>query len=415
VQINPAHDREHPVFVTLGKKYFYTGLVLVILGLVSIIYGLTKGDSLRTWQAYLVNFLFWSGIGISGVVFAAVLDITNARWGRPLKRIAEIFGTFLPISFILFLILYFGRIHLFSWIENPVHGKESWLNFPFMFLRNGAGLLLLYGFGLIYLYNSVRPDTGFVKERSGSLSNKYSGLFIRKWKGTEKEIEKREKRKMVLSTLLILAYCIVFTLLAFDLVMSLDPHWYSTLFGLYYFTGNLYLGFAVIAVVSIIIRRVYKLSGIIVPKVFHDLGKLVFAFCILTADFFYTQFLVIWYGNLPEETRYIIERSQVYPWKYLSWAVLVFCFVIPFFILLFRKLKTTPFTFFIASCIIIAGMWLERFLLVVPTLWKGEGFPFGILEVCMTAGFAGLFLVVTGYGYSLFPVVPVPDPLIAEK
>ena len=367
------------------------------------------------WQVYLVNFLVWTGISASGIVFAAILNVTNAKWARPIKRISEGLGFFLPVSFVLFLVLYFGRNVLFPWIEHPVHGKEAWLNFPFMFMRNGIGLLIFCGLSFLFLYRSIRPDIGSLVEKKAIEIKSRLNFIIEKWEDTENEVKKSEDNKGALSAVLLILYCLIFSLVGMDLVMSLDPHWYSTLFGAYFFIGNLYAGFAFIALVSIVIRKYYKLSDIVTPKIFHDLGKLIFAFCILTADFFYSQFLVIWYGNLPEETRYIIQRAHESPWQNLSWAVLILCFVIPFFVLLFRKAKLNPKMFFIISIIIIAGIWLERFMLIVPSVWNQGGFPFGIIEIAMTAGFAGLFLAVIAYGYSLFPIVPVTDPLLESN
>lgn len=402
-------------FINVEKKYFLTAAILVLVGVLGIIYGIITGEIIRIWQVYLVNFLFFSGISMAGIVFAAILNLTNAKWGRPIKRIAEGLAVFLPVSFILFLIIYFGRETIFSWITEPVHEKEAWLNFPFMFSRNIICLSGLYFVSIWFLYNSVRPDIGFLSENNIPLLNDRSSLLIKNWKGIETEVNKSENNKTVLSTVVLLAYCLVFTLLAFDLVMSLDPHWYSTLFGVYFFIGNLYLGLAVIAVLSIIISTKLKLTECITTKIFHDLGKLLFAFCILTADFFYSQFLVIWYGNMPEETEYIILRIKQAPWENLSWIVLIVCFVLPFLILIFRKVKVKPVPFFIISCIVIIGMWFERFLLVAPALWHEEIFPFGIIEISITLGFFGLFFIVTGYGFSLFPVIPITDPLLKVR
>ena len=150
------------------------------------------------------------------------------------------------------------------------------------------------------------------------------------------------------------------------------------------------------------------------PKQFHDIGKLLFGFCLLTGDFFYSQFLVIWYSNLPEETKYVIRRVRGEPWEPLAFTILFICFAIPFVALLSRKLKMKPMTMAGLSILILVGMWLERLLLVGPSVWEKNWIPLGFFEVCITIGFLG------GMGLSVlwflrrFPLLPVSDPLFRD-
>lgn len=196
--------------------------------------------------------------------------------------------------------------------------------------------------------------------------------------------------------------------------MSLDPHWYSTLFGAYYFMGSFYLALAALYFLSFLGRNAFRLKEIIHPHHLHDLGKLVFAFCIFTGYLFYVQFLVIWYGNLPEETRYVILRVKLTPWEPIAWIVLATTFLIPFLLLLRRKIKMAPLPMMILSGIILAGMWVERFLLIAPSIWEGEGIPLGFLEILITGGFVGIM----GLGMILFlervPLLPISDPLFRK-
>ena len=145
------------------------------------------------------------------------------------------------------------------------------------------------------------------------------------------------------------------------------------------------------------------------PSHFHDLGKLFFAFCLLWADFFYCQFLVIWYGNLPEETSYIIQRTMMLPWNRLAWAVFILSFVIPFLILLNKQVKTRP-RFMIGLCsLVLFGLWLEHFLLLGPALNpKAGSVPVSVTDVLITMGFLGLMAMAVRFGLGFFPeLVPV--------
>jgi hypothetical protein len=324
-----------------------------------------------------------------------------------MKRMAESLGAFLPISFLLFWVLYFGREEIFPWVQHPVKGKEVWLNANFLFARNGLGLLLLTGVALALLYYSIRSDQAICARRMPVLAVDEAV--------TAERIGRNWHIQGVLSPLFGILYAVVLTLFAFDLIMSLDPHWYSTLFGAYYFIGSFYSALAALIILAGCARASLGMERFLRPRHFHDLGKLLLAFCLITGDFFYSQFLVIWYGNIPEETKYVLLRVRHNLWEPLAWTVLMVCFAFPFVVLLSRKVKQKPVVMVTLASIILAGMWLERFLLVVPSLWKGAEFPLGWIEVLITAGFLG------AVGFSLliffrrFPLLPLSDPLFLAE
>jgi hypothetical protein len=380
-------------------------LVLTIIGAAGFISGVLGSEPLRIWQAYLVNYLFWTGLSFGAVFFVAVLNMTGARWGRPVKRIAEAFGAYLPVGFVLFALLYFGRMELFPWVREPVEGKQAWLNVPFLFARNGAGLLLLTLLSLALVYLSVKSDRQWhERTREAAPSDPGDGPWGANW-----------KRQLVLSPILGIAYAFVLTLVGFDLVMSLDRHWYSTLLGGYFLVGCFYTAVAAIYFLSLLTGRTEGLRDHLLPRHFHDLGKLELAFCLFTGYLFYAQFLTIWYGNLPEETRYVILRVKLTPWEPVAWVVLFMIFVLPFFILLGRRVKLKRLFMMLLSLMIMVGMWLERFILVAPSLWKQAGIPLGFTEVLVTSGYVGL----VGLSLTAFlrrvPILPVSDPLFIES
>jgi hypothetical protein len=378
----------------MGEQRLFTGccLVLVLLGAGVFLTGISGPHALRAWQAYLVNYLFWSGISFGAVLFSAIINMTGARWAWPLKRIAEAPGAFLPAAFVLFWVLYAGREEIFPWIRTPVHEKELWLNSAFMFARNGAGLLLLTAVSLALIYYSVRSDVATSREAAGA----------RHW-----------HRQTVLSPVLAICFGLVLTLAAFDLVMSLDPHWYSTLFGAYYFIGSFYTALAALVFLAALFRKKYRAQQLLGDQQFHDLGKLLFAFCMVTGYLFFAQFLVIWYGNLPEETRYVILRVVTTPWEPLAWMVLSAIFFITFLVLLSRKIKMQPGFMMALSVVILAGMWLERFILVAPSLWKQTGIPLGLTEMGITGGFLGAMAWSVILFFRRVPLCPVASPPFA--
>jgi hypothetical protein len=374
------------------KRWKLLSGLLAAAGAVTFLVSLSGSLAQRAWQAYLINFVFWSGLSLGAVLFVAVLNLTQARWGRPLKRMAESLGAYSAVSFFLFWVLYFGRDKIFPWIHEPVPGKESWLNIPFLFARDGVGLFLITAVALALLYFSVRADRDGMQEKDG-------------W---------RWRYQVILSPILGILYALVLTLVALDLIMSLDPHWYSTLFGGYYFIGSFYVSLAALAFLTTLTWRRLGLDRFIQPRHFHDLGKLLLAFCLMTGYLFYTQFLVIWYGNLPEETRYVILRVRQRPWEPIAWVVLVTCFVLPFVLLLSRRVKMKPGSLMILSGMILVGMWLERFLLVAPSLWKDPALPLGYPEIPVSLGFLGLMMLSIVIFLERSPLLPVSDPLFKE-
>jgi hypothetical protein len=373
--------------------------VLALAGAVAFLAGVSGPQSLRAWQAYLVNYVFWTGLSFGAVLFVAVLNLTNARWGRSLKRLAEGLGAFLPASFLLFWVLYFGREEIFPWINEPVPEKAGWLNVGFLFARDGAGLLLLTLLSMALIFFSVKADREFINRPIGS-ADPAGG--------------KRWRSQRALSPVFGILYAFILSLLAFDLIMSLDPHWYSTLFGAYYFVSSFYAALASLVLVSHLLWRTHGLQKYIHPHHLHDLGKLLFAFCLFTGYLFYVQFLVIWYGNLPEETKYIILRVRFSPWEPLGWTVLGMISILPFLVLLRRKWKMNPAVMIPISLVVLGGMWLERFILVAPSLWKEKSLPLGLSEVLITAGFFGAMALSLAFFLQRVPLIPVSDPFFRE-
>jgi hypothetical protein len=376
---------------------------LAVIGAAAFLYGISGDLAIRAWQAYLANYVFWAGLSFGAVLFSAILNMAYAEWGRPVKRLAEALGAYLPVSYLLFWVLYFGRGTLFHWIREPVPEKQAWLNVPFLFARNGVALLLLTGLSLALIYYSLRGDRQWLAEKDPSRGLSELGSWEKSWRSQK-----------ILSPIIGFAYAFILTLMAFDLIMSLDPHWRSTLFGAYYFMGSFYTALAAIYLVSMLFLNSPGLREYIQARQKHDLGKLTLAFSVFTGYLFYAQFNTIWYGNLPEETRYVILRVKLSPWEPLAWVALFMILIVPFFVLLNRKIKLKRGPMIALTVLILTGMWLERFILVAPSIWHEGWIPIGPLEILITAGFFGL----TALCFVLFlrrvPPIPISDPIFRK-
>jgi hypothetical protein len=270
------------------------------------------------------------------------MHMTKARWSGPLSALSESFAAFFPLSFVLFLLLFLGRSHIFPWLHEDLHGKEIWLNIPFLFTRDCVGLLVLYAIGFAYLYNALQ-----LRSEANQAQSVFPKMIYKGWIRNNRSPEQVKRKMTIWAGLYILAFTLVLSLIGYDLVMSMDPHWISTLFGGYTFVKAFYVGLGALIILAAIIQ--IRNSGL-EPSHFHDIGKLFFAFCLLWADFFYVQLTVIWYGNIPEETHYVIERTVMVPWSKLAWTIFGVCFIIPFVILLNKKVKSKP-VFMVILCI----------------------------------------------------------------
>ena len=374
-------------------------LVLVVIGFGSFVFGIMGRHPERAWQAYLINFLLWSAIAQGGLLFSVVMHTVKARWSGPLSNLAESFTAFFPISFGLFVVLFLGKNYIFPWLHQDLHGKEVWLNVPFLFTRDVAGLLVLYGLGFAYLYHAL-----WLKLDRSISNGKIRKYLYKRWNRSIPDVQRCRSRMTVIGILYIFAFTLVLSLIGYDLVMSTDPHWYSTLFGAYTFVKAFYIGLGGLIILASILHLNPDIEFKLKPSQFHDVGKLFFAFCLVWADFFYVQLVVIWYGNIPEETAYLIDRTMTPPWNSLAWFVFIVCFILPFIILLNKKVKTKPQFMSILCTVVIMGIWLEHLLLVGPSLnHHASSLPLGLTDGLIFLGFLSLISLAVMYFLNLFP------------
>jgi hypothetical protein len=354
-----------------------SGLILaglVALGAVSFVVALAGGAGAHAWAVFLVNLLFWSGLAVAGPAIAGIFELTEARWAARLRRIATTTVAFMPASFVLFLLLMVGLRALYPWVAEPIPKKAVWLNVPFFVLRTVIGVAALY-------WVSVR----FAKAVHGSPA------------GASEEPGRAERAR--LAVWLLFLFVIVGSLLGYDLVMSLDPHWFSGLLGGYVVVGMLYSGFAFL----VLLTGLYSFGRpgwVMPPTEMQDLAKLVFATSILWMYFFWSQYLVIWYGNVPVETRYVLARFFVDPWRSLAIVAFFIGWVIPFSYFLGRLTGRPPEghrVLIVISCLSLAAMFIERIVLVLPSTLRGDVRPYGagdvVLALLMTLGFGALFVL----------------------
>ncbi|NIP39546.1 MAG: hypothetical protein GWO07_03195, partial [Candidatus Dadabacteria bacterium] len=375
----------------LAKRPEISPLLWVIFGSLFIVgvfvflsNAFTEEHSQDTWQIFLINFIFWTGIAQAGIVFSAILRLTRGKWGRPLLRVSEALGSFVPVSFVLLLVLLFiGKDYVLPYIIEPYPyaAKEVWLAPGFVVGRHLFAFGLLFLLSMYYLYFSLRQDLGGAGEKLSG----FAAWIAEGWKGDE-EREEIWGKLVKLSPAVVIIYAFTFSLIGWDFMMSLDPHWFSTLFGPYYFMGSILGAVGMIIILSSYLRKHMALREYITDHQYFDISKIMLGLSMFWVYLTFSQFLPIWYANMPEETGFVIARTQVEPFATLSWVVLSCCFFFPFVSLIPRTTKViNQLTIFIAV-VSLSGLWLEKYVLIVPSI--SHGIHFGFIEILITAGFA---------------------------
>lgn len=309
------------------------------------------GEAARCWRMLLVNFLFFSSLSAGMVVWAAVTMASRGQWMGHLRRTAVVGIAFAPVTLIMLAVLMFGGRYWIPWFDDTSLCNRAWLNPAFMFCRDGLALCLFWAIAAVFVLRAP------------------------------------EGRPMKLAGWLIFVYTIVFSLLGFDMVMSLDPQWKSTLLGGYFFISALYIGIAGWAVTTIL-----QGPGKTGPSRYRDLANLILAFSLLTTYMMFTQLIVQWYENLPHETRFMVPRmNPITRWPGISAVLLGTVYLGPLVLFLSPVLKTKAAGLSFVAGLVLVFMWVERWWLVMPTL--GEPVAFGLADAGITVAIGAIFVL----------------------
>jgi hypothetical protein len=309
-------------------------------------------------------------------------------------RLLEGFAAFLPVAFVLLLVsVLLGRGHIFPWTHEhpPVPEKVLYYDPTFLTLRVLVAFGVITALSLWLVYTSVRLDVGLLPEWGARWA---AGIRERMRAGfgeERREIHSTHSVQGKIAVAIAIAYGYGWSLLSFDLSMGLSLHFQSTLYGWWFFMGAWLTALTLWSLLVLAWRHYLGAEGVIGENHFHDLGKLVFAFTAFWGYLTFGQYLVIWYGNMPEETHWPRLRL-IQPWTWITvWAVL-FVFFFPFFGLLSRAAKVFKPTFVLFTLVSFVGMWMVRYLEVYPSLYGVvPGAPFGLWEIGVTLGFIGLW------------------------
>ncbi len=395
-------------------------VALVAIGVISFFIG----DAQTVWRAYHVNFIYFATLAQGGLCLACAFVIIDAKWPGPVRHVAEGLAAWVPISFLLLAIGYFGREHIHTnWIHGAPHGKEGWLTIPRVYISDLAVLFVLALLTIRFLKLSVRPALHGAAERA----TRAKGMFERwtaNWRGEEVERAESARKLRVLAPIIALIYTFGYTLVGYDQVMSLTPTWFSTMFGWYFGWSGFLSGIAMTTLICVLLRNQPIWETEITKDRLHDLGKMLFAFSIFWMYLFFSQYIVIWYGNLPEETQFFelrlgsqfLQDSWYFaterfsePYVSVSMAAWAGCWIIPFWVLLGQAAKRSWYILGPVAAVMLLGFWLERNVLVWPSLVPDDGYAWlGPVQLGIAAGFFGAFALVFLIYSRIFPTLPVP-------
>jgi hypothetical protein len=378
-------------------------ITLAVLGGAAALAGLlfsggAGGAGPRTWATLLINDFFFLSLALAGILFIALHYLSSAGWWTVIRRVPEAMMGFLPVAGLLTLPLYFGRRALYPWTrpeilrhDPVVAAKTAYLNTPFFFGR----MLLFLALWSLFAYLLRRTSLAQDRLLAGGVG------------------AAGEHRRMVrTSAFFIVTFAVSFSLASFDWLMSLDPRWFSTIFAIYTFAGLLVSGLAGITLTVVVLRERGQLAGLVGESHLHDLGKLLFAFSTFWAYIWVSQYLLIWYSNIPEEVTFYATRTNG-GWAPLFFLVLVLGWVVPFCALLPRAAKRNPQVLKWVAVTVLVGHWLDLYVLVAPPVLARV--RVGLPEILITAGYSSLFFLLMTRALARAPLLARSDPYLGES
>ena len=366
---------------------------LAVVGAVTLVAGSLLAPE-RTWANLLLASYYVLMLGLAGVLLIAIEYVTGAGWSLALRRVPEAMAGTLPAGAALFVLVLVVSPWLYPWFHEGHAGGEGttwfrglWLTPWFFYIRSAIYLAVWIAFARKMVARSRQQDA------DGDLSHTHANG---RW-----------------SAAFLVVFGLTLWLASFDWIMSIEPHWYSTIFGVYHFAGLILGGLAMTTIVAIWLERLGPLRGILTAEHLHDLGKLLFAFSTFWMYIWFSQYMLIWYANIPEETTYFLSRLAGF-WEPVFYLNFLLNWAIPFFVLLSVRGKRSPNLMLKACWVILVGRWVDLYWMVMPPFTGGNP-VFGIWEVGIAAGAAAVFFLALFKALAAASPVPLRDPLLQES
>jgi len=383
--MNPVADSRlsadllRPVLQTTAKFY----VAIAVLGAVVLCgvatwgyqmyygFGVTGYNWPVYWAFHETNFVFWIGISHAGTLISAILRLVNATWRRPVTRCAEIITVFALMIGAMFPLVHLGRPWLAFYLIPYPSERGLWPNYRSPLVWDFFAINTYLIASVLFLLLPMIPDFALIRDRASGWRQKIYARLSLGWHGSPKQWHRLESAMHIMALIILPVAVSVHTIVSFDFSMAIVPMWHSTIFGPYFVAGAIFSGVAALILVMAILRKILKLERYLLPLHFQNLGKLLLLMSLLWGYFVFNERLTTWYGNSPHEMN-VFWSTQTGAYAPLFWAMVLLNFVIPFPLLTIRKLRSITSTV-IASGGVVVGMWLERFLIIVPSLARKAG------------------------------------------
>ncbi len=377
-----VNSRNRNIFLIIGS----IGLIISFIG------AFLKPDLF--YSSYLVSFVFWLSIALGSLFLLVLHYLTGAVWSVVLRRLFEHLTSVIPLFLILFIPVIFGIHHLFEWSHTEIvkndallTHKSAFLNTPFFIIRSLVYFVIWSFTALFFFKLSLKQD------QTGDSS--------------------------ILTTLrrtsppAIILFALTLTFASFDWLMSLEAHWYSTIFGVYIFSGATVGALAGMIILVLFLHKNNMLKNTITVEHYHDLGKLLFTFTVFWAYMAFSQYFLIWYANIPEETIWYQHR-WIGSWKIISLLLVFGHFVVPFFTLLIRAMKRSAGFILFISLWMLFMHWIDIYWIIMPT-FSHHGFHLTLFDLSCFIGIGGLGIWFILSQIGRYPLVPTKDPNLEKS
>jgi Ni/Fe-hydrogenase subunit HybB-like protein len=397
---------------------------VVLMGLGAWVFQMSRGFGVSGvrwpifWAFYVTNFVFWIGISHAGTLISAILRLVNARWRRPVTRCAEVITVFALMIGAMFPIIHLGRPWLAFWLIPYPSERGIWPNFRSPLVWDFFAINTYLTGSALFLLLPMIPDFALVRDKTTGWRRTIYGALALRWQGTPKQWHRLESAMQIMAIAIIPIAVSVHTIVSFDFSMAPVPMWHSTMFGPYFVAGAIFSGIAALIIAMALVRRFLHLEEYLHPVHFENLGKLLLLMSLLWTYFIFAERLTVWYGNESAEVA-VLQVTQHGTFAPLYWTMVVCNFVIPFSILSLRKLRTIA-GCVVASSTVLVGMWLERFLIIVPSLGhKYLPYSWGTyrprpVEIMITAStFAAMGLLYVLFS-KLVPIISIWELKVGE-
>ena len=424
-----AADRDRAIEESLLRPVFETGrTVWVTVGLLVAVIAFGGYQWLRQlqdgmviagmnqpvyWGLYITNYVFFIGISHAGTLISAILRLTHAEWRRPITRAAEAITVFALLMGSSNVLWHLGRPEL---IYIPLLYPQ-----PLSPLIWDVVCISVYLLGSIaYLYLPLIPDLALLRDRSPRLRWLYRPLALG-WQGTSRQRKLLERAIGVMAVAIIPIAVSVHTVVSWVFAMSLVPMWHSAIFGPYFVVGAIFSGIAALLIAMAILRKTFRLEAFFRPIHFNNLGLLMLTMACLWFYFTFAEHLTVWYGNKPDEIA--VLNARLYgPFSTVFWSMITCCFIVPLGILSFKRTRTVAGTV-VASCAVVVGMWLERYVIVISSasyprseaMWDGGLYTPSLVEVSVTAAEFAAFALLYIVFAKVFPLVSIWEVKEADE